>query len=121
LQEFGSYLESGTAAGGLVLTPEGDLSARDTVWVGARDSESIALAARLGMNFIVGEAEIGRRQALLTERYRSAGGTGEMRGARLVCVAELMTRRSPQLARRDASFLTDSVLVPTTRMRSQPA
>jgi alkanesulfonate monooxygenase SsuD/methylene tetrahydromethanopterin reductase-like flavin-dependent oxidoreductase (luciferase family) len=88
LEEFGTYLESGMAAGDLTLTPEIDLTAARTVWVGARDPLSIALAARFGMNFIVGEAELGKRQALLTEGYRSSGGRGEMRGARLVCVAE---------------------------------
>jgi alkanesulfonate monooxygenase SsuD/methylene tetrahydromethanopterin reductase-like flavin-dependent oxidoreductase (luciferase family) len=49
---------------------------------------SVAQAARLGANFIVGEAELGIRQAAYVANYRASGGVGEARGARLICVAE---------------------------------
>jgi alkanesulfonate monooxygenase SsuD/methylene tetrahydromethanopterin reductase-like flavin-dependent oxidoreductase (luciferase family) len=87
LEAIGGLLRAGVVDG-RALTPEVDIHPGRTIWVGARDEASISLAARLGMNFIVGEAEVGVRQARLTEAYRLAGGGGEVRGARLVCVAE---------------------------------
>lgn len=88
LIDLAALLTSGTGAGGRNLTPDADLRPLETMWVGVRDVESIALTASLGMNFIVGEAEVGRRQSALVQAFRDAGGTGEARGARLVCVAE---------------------------------
>lgn len=70
----------------LSLEPQPDLARK--LWVAARDEESIALAAEGGLNFVVGQAEIGLRQAAFVRRYRAAGGQGEARGVRLVFLAE---------------------------------
>ena len=88
LEQLLGYLDGAPAAGGLALTPDWPIKIPDTVWVGVRDEVSVAQAARLGANFIVGEAELGVRQAPYVANYRTAGGSGEARGARLVCIAE---------------------------------
>lgn len=58
------------------------------LWVAARDEPTIRFAAGRGLNLVVGQAEIARRQAAYVRQYRAAGGTGEVRGARLAFVAE---------------------------------
>ena len=93
LQRLAGYLEGRPdmrerSASGLTITPDWPLKVSDAVWVGVRDDVSVAHAARLGANFLVGEAELAVKQAPYVARYRSAGGLGEARGARLVCVAE---------------------------------
>ena len=88
LRDFSRYLETGRITDEVRIVPNVEVPASATIWVGVRDSVTIAQAAELGMNFIVGEAEPGVRQAKLISAYRDAGGTGETRGARLVCVAE---------------------------------
>ncbi|MCW2874826.1 LLM class flavin-dependent oxidoreductase [Actinacidiphila oryziradicis] len=92
LEELVGYLDGGLAANGLALTPDYPIKIAETVWVGVRDDVSVAQAARLGTNFIVGEAELGARQAPYITNYRGAGGVGEARGARLVCVGETYER-----------------------------
>lgn len=72
----------------LSLAPQPDLAGK--LWVAARDDESIALTAERGLNFVVGQAEIGIAQARFVRRYRAAGGRGEARGVRLVFLAETM-------------------------------
>jgi alkanesulfonate monooxygenase SsuD/methylene tetrahydromethanopterin reductase-like flavin-dependent oxidoreductase (luciferase family) len=72
----------------LALTPRWDGETRSSLYAAVRDDESVEQAARLGVNFIVGEAELGASQAKYVRRYREAGGLGEARGARLVCVGE---------------------------------
>ena len=58
------------------------------IWVAARDAPTLAFAAEHGLNLVIGQAEIGLRQADYVRRYRAAGGHGEVRGARLAFVAE---------------------------------
>jgi alkanesulfonate monooxygenase SsuD/methylene tetrahydromethanopterin reductase-like flavin-dependent oxidoreductase (luciferase family) len=60
----------------------------ERIWVAARDAPTIAFAAERGLNFVIGQAEIGIRQAEHVRRYRAAGGRGEVRGARIAFVAE---------------------------------
>ena len=51
----------------------------DRVWVAARDEPSIAFAAEHGLGLVVGQAEIGVRQADYVRRYRAGGGRAEVR------------------------------------------
>ncbi|MCU1697613.1 MAG: luciferase family protein [Mycobacterium sp.] len=88
LEELAGYLRGTQVDGRLQLTPTVPLAPEQYLWAAVRDSESIAHASREGANIIVGEAEIAIRQAPIIEQYRRAGGTGEARGARLVCIAE---------------------------------
>jgi alkanesulfonate monooxygenase SsuD/methylene tetrahydromethanopterin reductase-like flavin-dependent oxidoreductase (luciferase family) len=88
LQTFTRYLEDGIVGDDLLIAPDVSIDPARAIWVGVRDPVSIALAAQLRTNFIVGEAEPAVQQAKLIERYRSSGGRGETRGARLVCIAE---------------------------------
>jgi alkanesulfonate monooxygenase SsuD/methylene tetrahydromethanopterin reductase-like flavin-dependent oxidoreductase (luciferase family) len=70
------------------LCPAADPGLIDRLWVAARDAETIAFAAGRNLNFVVGQAEIGPRQATLTRQYRQAGGGGRVRGERVVFAAE---------------------------------
>lgn len=93
LTELLSFL---TGEATLSLSPQPDLARK--LWVAARDEESIALAAKRGLNFVVGQAEIGLRQAAFLRRYRAAGGQGEARGVRLVFLAETQAEAAAQCA-----------------------
>jgi alkanesulfonate monooxygenase SsuD/methylene tetrahydromethanopterin reductase-like flavin-dependent oxidoreductase (luciferase family) len=75
-------------ADGMRLVPETSISSPRVLWAGVRDELSVALAADLDVNLIIGEAEIGSRQAPFARHYRASGGRGEVRGARIVCVGE---------------------------------
>ena len=59
-----------------------------TIWVAARDAPTLAFAAEHGLNLVIGQAEIGLRQAEYVRQYRAFGGRGQVRGARLAFVAE---------------------------------
>ena len=76
------------AEGDLTLVPESGLRTPRILWAGVRDPESVALAAKLDVNLIIGEAEPGVRQAPFAANYLASGGAGEVRGARLVCIAD---------------------------------
>jgi alkanesulfonate monooxygenase SsuD/methylene tetrahydromethanopterin reductase-like flavin-dependent oxidoreductase (luciferase family) len=60
----------------------------ERIWVAARDEPTLAFAAEQGLNFVIGQAEIGIRQAEHVRRYRALGGRGIVRGARIAFVAE---------------------------------
>ncbi len=81
-------LRRDTSTGLPRLSPEPAPDLADRLWVACRDDETIRFAAANGLNFVVGQAEIGPRQARLTQAYRDAGGTGLVRGARIAFVAE---------------------------------
>ena len=57
-------------------------------WLGVRDRETIVLAAKLGLNLLVGQGEGAAAQNIYSDIYRQAGGTGALRGFRLVYVAQ---------------------------------
>jgi alkanesulfonate monooxygenase SsuD/methylene tetrahydromethanopterin reductase-like flavin-dependent oxidoreductase (luciferase family) len=76
------------AAADLTLVPESGLGTPRILWAGVRDPESVALAAKLDVNLIIGEAEVGVRQAPFAANYLASGGAGEIRGARIVCIAD---------------------------------
>lgn len=86
----------------LSLQPQPDLARK--LWVAARDDESIALAAERGLNFVVGQAEIGIAQARFVRRYRAAGGQGEARGVRLVFLAETQAEAAALTAEATALY-----------------
>jgi len=69
------------------LSPLPDPALRSKLWVAARDPAALECAARHGLNFVVGQAEIAARQAPYVRRYRAAGGTGLVRGVRIAFVA----------------------------------
>jgi alkanesulfonate monooxygenase SsuD/methylene tetrahydromethanopterin reductase-like flavin-dependent oxidoreductase (luciferase family) len=58
------------------------------IWAAARDEASIEFAGAKGLNFVMGQLENGISQSRLVQRYRAAGGKGEVRGVRLIFVAE---------------------------------
>ncbi len=68
------------------------------IWLAVRDEPSIAFAARHGLSFVVGQAEIGIVQAALVRRYRAEGGRGEVRGARIAFVAETRAEAEAECA-----------------------
>jgi alkanesulfonate monooxygenase SsuD/methylene tetrahydromethanopterin reductase-like flavin-dependent oxidoreductase (luciferase family) len=77
--------ESGALPEPISPVPQRDLTQR--IWVAARDRTTIELAAALGLNYVVGQAEQALAQADLVEHYRRSGGTGQTRGVRTVHVA----------------------------------
>lgn len=77
--------EAGALPEPISPVPQRDLTER--IWVAARDTCTIELAAELGLNFVVGQAEHALAQSGLVEQYRRAGGTGQTRGVRTVHVA----------------------------------
>jgi alkanesulfonate monooxygenase SsuD/methylene tetrahydromethanopterin reductase-like flavin-dependent oxidoreductase (luciferase family) len=86
LSDIVSYL-SGTAEGPPISpAPAPDLAAR--IWAAARDQSTLAHIADAGINLVVGQAELPPIQAAIVQAYRAAGGTGLVRGVRLVFVAE---------------------------------
>ncbi|HEV7663775.1 MAG TPA: LLM class flavin-dependent oxidoreductase [Chloroflexota bacterium] len=87
LEELSGYLRSEISAGRPLLTPAPERDLSSVVWVAAREPESIDAAARLGLNFVVGQAEHGVQQRHYVDHFRAAGGTGQTKGARMVLVA----------------------------------
>jgi alkanesulfonate monooxygenase SsuD/methylene tetrahydromethanopterin reductase-like flavin-dependent oxidoreductase (luciferase family) len=67
-------------------TPSPDLAGR--IWAAARDEPTVEFLAQRGVNFVIGQAELGEVQASYVRRYRAAGGTALTRAVRLVFVAE---------------------------------
>ena len=68
------------------------------IWVASRDTPTLAFAAEHGLNLVIGQAEIGLRQAEYVRHYRAAGGRGEVRGARIAFVAETMAEAEADCA-----------------------
>jgi alkanesulfonate monooxygenase SsuD/methylene tetrahydromethanopterin reductase-like flavin-dependent oxidoreductase (luciferase family) len=65
--------------------PPADLSRG--IWAAARDEPTLDCLAELGVNLVVGQAELGEVQANYVKRYHAAGGRGRTRAVRLVFVA----------------------------------
>ena len=78
------------------LAPCPEVAAK--IWVAARDAPTLAFAAEQGLNLVIGQAEIGVRQAEYVRRYRASGGRGEVRGARIAFVAETRTQAEAECA-----------------------
>ncbi|GAA2235050.1 LLM class flavin-dependent oxidoreductase [Herbiconiux moechotypicola] len=70
------------------LSPVGDAASLvSRILVAARDDETIALAAREQLGFVMGQAEPAATSLQYADRYRAHGGTGEVRLVRIVHVA----------------------------------
>ena len=70
----------------------------EKIWIAARDEPTLALAAKLGLNLVVGQAEPSKRQAEYIRRFRAEGGRGEARGVRLAFVAETRAEAEAECA-----------------------
>lgn len=70
------------------ITPLPREGLRHLLWLGVRDYDTIVLAARLGLNLLIGQAEGATAQNTYNNIYRQAGGKGALRGFRLVYVGE---------------------------------
>jgi alkanesulfonate monooxygenase SsuD/methylene tetrahydromethanopterin reductase-like flavin-dependent oxidoreductase (luciferase family) len=73
---------------GPVISPAPAVEIAERIWVASRDEAAVAFAAEHGLGFVVGQAELASLQGKIVEHYRAHGGGGEVRGIRLVHVAE---------------------------------
>lgn len=73
---------------GIEICPKPSPAIAERIWVAARDEPTIRFLASRGLNLVVGQAELGVKQARYVRAYREAGGRGSTRGVRLVFVAE---------------------------------
>jgi alkanesulfonate monooxygenase SsuD/methylene tetrahydromethanopterin reductase-like flavin-dependent oxidoreductase (luciferase family) len=88
LTDLLGYLRGGTPEDRPALSPAPEHDLTGLIWIAAREPATVEHAARLGLNFVVGQAEQGVQQRTYVETYRNAGGNAEVRGARMVYVAE---------------------------------
>ena len=73
----------GTPDGHLISPiPEDEL--RNRLWIASRDELAVRFAAENGLGLVVGQAEHPTKQRRYVELYRDAGGTGQVRGVRIV-------------------------------------
>ncbi|BAY34478.1 Luciferase-like protein, subgroup [Nostoc carneum NIES-2107] len=70
------------------ITPPPRTGLEQLFWLGVRDRDTIVLAAQRGLNLLVGQGEGATAQNIYSDIYRQAGGTGAVRGFRLVYVGE---------------------------------
>lgn len=75
-------------ADGRVISPEPGPGITERIWVASRDDAAVAFAAEHDLGFVVGQAEVPSLQRRFVDTYREHGGRGEVRGIRLVHVAE---------------------------------
>jgi alkanesulfonate monooxygenase SsuD/methylene tetrahydromethanopterin reductase-like flavin-dependent oxidoreductase (luciferase family) len=85
-----AYLRGDTPAGDVPFSLGPCPEVVEKIWVAARDAPTLAVAAEHGLGLVIGQAEIGLRQAEYVRQYRAFGGCGQVRGARLAFVAETM-------------------------------
>lgn len=76
--------------------PMPELASR--LWVASRDAAAVRFAAEHDLGFVVGQAEHHILQRRYVERYREAGGTGEVRGVRIVHVADTEAEAKRRIA-----------------------
>jgi alkanesulfonate monooxygenase SsuD/methylene tetrahydromethanopterin reductase-like flavin-dependent oxidoreductase (luciferase family) len=98
LADILGYLRGDTPAGDVPFSLAPCPEVIGQIWVAARDAPTLAFAAQHGLNLVIGQAEIGLRQAEYVRRYRAEGGRGEVRGARLAFVAETMAKAEADCA-----------------------
>ena len=87
LENILALLAGRPLAGDVALSPAPAPDLAGRIWAAARDEPTVHYLAQRGVNFVVGQAELGEVQASYVRRYRAAGGTGLTRGVRLVFVA----------------------------------
>lgn len=73
----------------LTPRPQRDLSA--LLWVASRDAGTLSLIAEQGLNLLVGQAEAAIKQQDYIQTFRQLGSRGQVRGFRLVHVAQAET------------------------------
>lgn len=73
---------------GHVISPAPAPELVNRLWVASRDEAAVRLAAEHDLGFVVGQAEHPALQAGYVANYRNAGGRGQVRGVRVVHVAE---------------------------------
>jgi len=98
LADILGYLRGDTPAGDVPFSLAPCPEVIGQIWVAARDAPTLGFAAQHGLNLVIGQAEIGLRQAEYVRRYRAEGGRGEVRGARLAFVAETMAEAEADCA-----------------------
>jgi alkanesulfonate monooxygenase SsuD/methylene tetrahydromethanopterin reductase-like flavin-dependent oxidoreductase (luciferase family) len=88
LIELVAFLRGEQEEEGHALTPAPERDLTKLIWTAVRNLESIELTAKLGLHFATGQLDLGPDQRVWVDMYRQAGGVGEVRGYRLVLVAE---------------------------------
>ena len=88
LTELIEFLNGDPAPERPPMTPAPEHDLRSMIWTAVRNWESISLTAKLGLNLATGQGGLSADQRVWVDMYRDAGGTGEVRGYRLVLVAE---------------------------------
>lgn len=73
---------------GHVISPAPVPEIAERIWIASRDEAAVAFAASHDLGFVVGQAEVPVLQRGIVDTYRAHGGHGEVRGIRLVHVAE---------------------------------
>lgn len=73
---------------GHVISPTPMPELRERLWIASRDPAAVAFAAEHDLGFVVGQAEHPLLQTDYVDSYREAGGIGQVRGVRIVHVAE---------------------------------
>ncbi|WP_284945643.1 LLM class flavin-dependent oxidoreductase [Acidisoma cladoniae] len=76
----------------------------EKIWVAARDEPTLTFAAAHDLNLVIGQAEIGVRQAAFVRAYRAAGGHGQVRGVRVAFVAESRAEAAAECATATAIY-----------------
>ena len=93
LTDLLGYLRGETRDDQPALTPAPEQDLTGLLWIAASEDITVEHAARLGLNFVVGQAEHGKQQRKYVDTYRNAGGKAEVRGARMVYVGETERKR----------------------------
>jgi alkanesulfonate monooxygenase SsuD/methylene tetrahydromethanopterin reductase-like flavin-dependent oxidoreductase (luciferase family) len=88
LTELLAYLRGEVDDGRPPLTPAPERDLSTLLWAAVRNADSVAASARAGINLALGQIGLATDQRVYVDRYRDAGGTGEVRAFRLVLVAE---------------------------------
>jgi alkanesulfonate monooxygenase SsuD/methylene tetrahydromethanopterin reductase-like flavin-dependent oxidoreductase (luciferase family) len=87
LSELLALLRDDPSTGVPELSPASPVDISTRLWAAARDETTLCCLADLGVNLVVGQAEMGSVQARYVQQYRASGGRGRTRGVRLLLVA----------------------------------
>lgn len=88
LDDILRFLTADRSTGLPVIAPTASPDILGKIWIAARHMPTIEIAARRGLNFVVGQAEIASRQAPYVRHFKESGATGRAKGVRLAFVAE---------------------------------
>ena len=70
------------------LSPRPSSELRQRIWIACRDRSTLEQVRDLDLHLVVGQVEAGVRQRRTLDQFRQLGGQGQVRGCRLVHVAE---------------------------------